>query len=301
MNTSAWTGQGVLKTVAGRAPAFLALTKPRVVPLVVLTVETGFLLGARGSANPWTLLAALSGAALCAGGSLAMNMGWEEKRDVLMKRTSGRPIPSGQVTAREAAAFGLALGVVGTVLLWMCANALAAALAAATFAIYAWVYTPLKPVTTLNTAVGAITGGLPPMLGWAAATGTVGAEAWSLFLILFLWQFPHVLAIAWIYREDYARAGMKMLPCVDPDGFLTGRQATLHALALLPVGLLPTVVGLAGSVYMAGSLVLGLYYLAEAIRFWTAPGDANARKLLRASFVYLPAVLLLLLLNPLPA
>jgi protoheme IX farnesyltransferase len=159
----------------------------------------------------------------------------------------------------------------------------------------------LKPLTTLNTAVGAVPGALPPVIGWAAATGQVGAEAWAMFLIVFLWQFPHFLAIAWIYRDDYARAGYRMLPIVDPPGAITGRQAAGYALALIPAGLLPSVVGLAGGLYFAGSLLLGLAYLYNAVRFWSQVTDLSARQLLRASFVYLPAVLLLLLLNPMPA
>ncbi len=177
----------------------------------------------------------------------------------------------------------------------------AALVAAATFFLYVCVYTPLKPRTTLNTAVGAIPGALPPVIGWAAATGGLGIEAWSLFLILFLWQFPHFLAIAWIHRDDYARGGHRMLPSVDPTGALTARQAVIHALALIPVGLLPAAVGIAGPFYFAGALGLGLFYLIAAVRFWRDVSDASARRLLRASIFYLPAVLLLLLLNPMPA
>jgi heme o synthase len=164
-----------------------------------------------------------------------------------------------------------------------------------------FVYTPLKPVTTLNTAVGAIPGALPPVIGWAAATGRLGAEAWAMFLIVFLWQFPHFLAIAWIYREDYARGGHRMLPAVDPLGVMTGRQAAFHALALVPAGLMPSVVGLAGGYYFAGALLLGLFYLVYSVRFWSDVSDVSARRLLRASFLYLPAILALLLMNPLPA
>jgi protoheme IX farnesyltransferase len=163
------------------------------------------------------------------------------------------------------------------------------------------VYTPLKPRTTLNTVIGAVPGALPPVIGWGAATGQLGVEAWALFLIVFLWQFPHFLAIAWIYRDDYARAGYRMLPTVDPRGAITGRQAAGYALALIPGGLLPAVVGLAGIYYFAGALLLGVAYLWFAVRFWSEPNDRTARRLLRASFVYLPLILMLLLLNPMPA
>lgn len=161
-------------------------------------------------------------------------------------------------------------------------------------------YMPLKPVTTLSTAVGAVPGALPPVIGWAAATGRLGIEAWAMFLIAFLWQFPHFLAVAWIHREDYARAGHRMLPTVDPLGTSTGRQAAGYALALIPAGLLPAVVGLAGSIYFAGALALGLYYLAAAAWFWSDVSDLSARRLLRASILYLPAIMLILLLNPGP-
>lgn len=313
MNTAASMGEpalnvaappaeaAALEAVEGRTSAFLELTKPRIVLLVVITAGAGFLMGARGSAHPTTLLATLLGTALVAGAASVLNMVWERDRDALMRRTRRRPLPTGRVSPREAAAFGVALGAAGTLVLLALANATAAAVAVATLALYAWVYTPLKPLTTLNTGVGAIPGALPPVIGWAAATGTLSIEGWTLFLIVFLWQFPHFLAIAWVHREDYARGGMKMLPCLDPDGRMTGRQSTLHALALIPASLLPTVVGLAGSFYFAGALLLGIYYLAASARFWGVPTDSNARKLMGASFLYLPAVLLLLLLNPLPA
>jgi protoheme IX farnesyltransferase len=170
-----------------------------------------------------------------------------------------------------------------------------------TFVLYVAVYTPLKPLTTLNTAVGAVPGALPPVIGWAAATGQLGIEAWALFLIVFLWQFPHFLAIAWIYRDDYTSAGYRMLPSVDLSGAITGRQAAGYALALIPAGLLPAVVGLAGPVYFAGALALGMVYFSCALRFWSTVSESSARRLLRASFLYLPAVLVLLLLNPMPA
>jgi len=291
----------VLDEVGGRTSAYISLTKPRIVLMVLITVGVGFLLGARGSAHPATLAATLIGSALVAGGASALNMYLERDRDALMRRTKRRALPAGRLAPVEAAAFGTALGLGGTLVLLLGAGATAAGVALATFLLYVWVYTPLKPRTTLNTAIGAVPGALPPVIGWSAATGTLGMEAWTLFLIVFLWQFPHFLAIAWIHRADYARGGMRMLPEVDPDGSMTGRQATLHALALVPAGLLPTVVGLAGPWYFLGALAFGLAYLAAAARFWGDVNDANARRLLRASILYLPAVLLLLVLNPLPA
>ncbi|MGZ3434106.1 MAG: heme o synthase, partial [Isosphaeraceae bacterium] len=248
-----------------------------------------------------TLSLTLLGTALVAGGASTLNQWMERARDARMRRTANRALPRGRLGAVEAASFGVGLGLAGTAILLWGANWLAAAVAVSTLLLYVFVYTPLKPWTTLNTAIGAIPGALPPVIGWAAATETLGIEAFSLFLIVFLWQFPHFLAIAWIYREDYARGGLKMLPGADPQGALTGRQATIYALALIPAGLLPATIGLAGPVYFVGALVLGLLYLVVAIQFWTGVSESTARRLLRMSFFYLPLVLLLLVLNPLPA
>jgi len=284
-----------------KVAAYVSLTKPRIVVMVLVTVGVGFLLGARGSAHPATLSLTLLGTALVAGGASTLNQWMERARDARMRRTANRALPRGRLGAVEAASFGVGLGLAGTAILLWGANWLAAAVAVSTLLLYVFVYTPLKPWTTLNTAIGAIPGALPPVIGWAAATETLGIEAFSLFLIVFLWQFPHFLAIAWIYREDYARGGLKMLPEVDPQGALTGRQATSYALALIPAGLLPATIGLAGPVYFIGALVLSLFYLGAAIQFWTGISESTARRLLRMSFCYLPLVLLLLVLNPLPA
>lgn len=295
-----FAAEAVLADAGGRVRAFVEMTKPRLNLMVLVTVATGFFLGARGASNPSTLVLTLAGAALVAGGASVLNQFFERTRDARMRRTAGRPLPTGRVSAVEAAAFGSSIAALGLAVLSAAANLTAAAVALATLILYVFVYTPMKPRTTLNTAVGAIPGALPPVIGWAAATGRLGAEAWALFLIVFLWQFPHFLAIAWIYREDYARAGFRMLPSVDPTGALTGRQAAFYALALVPAGLLPTVVGLAGVYYFAGALVLGLFYLAFSVLFWSEVSDLTARRLLRASFLYLPLILALLLLNPWP-
>ncbi|MFO0953666.1 MAG: heme o synthase [Isosphaeraceae bacterium] len=295
------SADATLARAGGRLAAFVALTKPRITVMVLVTAATGFLLGARGSSHPPTLLLTMLGTGLVAGGASTLNQLLERHRDARMRRTANRPLPSGRVTPAEAAIFGTALSVLGLAILAYYANPTSAAVALTTLLLYVFVYTPLKPVTTLNTAIGAIPGALPPVIGWAAGTGRLGVEAWALFLIVFLWQFPHFLAIAWIYRDDYARGGHKMLPSVDPCGRMTGRQSVLHALALLPAGLLPTAVGLAGSLYFVGALALGLFYLTYSARFWADVNDRTARALLRSSFLYLPAVLALLLLNPLPA
>ncbi len=293
--------EAALAAAGNKVAAYVSLTKPRIVVMVLVTVGVGFLLGARGSAHPATLSLTLLGTALVAGGASTLNQWMERARDARMRRTANRALPRGRLGAVEAALFGVGLGLAGTAILLWGANWLAAAVAVSTLLLYVFVYTPLKPWTTLNTAIGAIPGALPPVIGWAAATETLGIEAFSLFLIVFLWQFPHFLAIAWIYREDYARGGLKMLPGADPQGALTGRQATIYALALIPAGLLPATIGLAGPVYFVGALVLGLLYLAAAIQFWTGVSESTARRLLRMSFCYLPLVLLLLVLNPLPA
>ena len=283
-----------------RLASFITLTKPRIAVMVLMTVAVGFVLGGRGSSHPLTLTFALIGTGLVAAGASAWNQVIERDRDARMRRTANRPLPSGNLQLVESAVFGSTLALSGLAILFVGTNGVATLVALLTFTLYVAVYTPLKPITTLNTAIGAIPGALPPVIGWAAATGTVGVEPFVLFLIVFLWQFPHFLAIAWIHREDYARGGHKTLPSVDPTGILTGRQAVIHALVLVPVGLLPTVVGLAGVAYFAGSLILGLLYLFASVRFLRKRDDASARSLMKTSFVYLPLILLLLLINPMP-
>ena len=284
--------------VRSRASAFVALTKPRIVVMELITVAAGYLLGMNGSSSAGRLVLTMLGTGLVAAGAIVWNQFLERDRDARMRRTANRPLPTGRVSPADAALFGSALGVLGLAVLGLGVNGLSAAVAAATFFLYVGVYTPLKSVTTLNTAIGAIPGALPPVIGWAGATGRLGIEPMALFLIVFLWQFPHFLAIAWIYREDYARGGLKMLPNVDPRGIMTGRQAVYHALILVPAGLIPATIGLGGRWYFAGALALGLFYLYYSVQFWRDVNDRSARKLLKASFLYLPAILLLLLLNP---
>ena len=281
--------------------ALFELTKPRIALLVLITVAIGYLLGARGAADPLQMFLAVIGTWIVAGVASVWNQILERHRDARMKRTCRRPLPSGRVQPWEAATFATAMLAVGLGMLLLGPYPLAAALAAATFGLYVAVYTPSKPYTTLNTAIGAIPGALPPVIGWVAATGELSIEAWALFLVMFLWQFPQFLAIAWLCREDYARGGFRMLPSVDPSGAMTGRQAVVHALALVPVALLPTAIGMAGPVYFAGALVVGLYYLAASVRFYRDVNETTARKLLKASIIHLPLTLGLLLVNPLPA
>jgi protoheme IX farnesyltransferase len=280
--------------------AYLELTKPRIVLMVLLTTGVGFWLAARLAGHPLALAATLLGTGLVAGGASAWNQVIERARDARMRRTSRRPLPLGDVSPRAAGFFGTAITALGLAILAF-VHPLAALVAFLTFMLYIAVYTPLKLVTTLNTAIGAVPGALPPVIGWAAATGRIGLESWTLFLIVFLWQFPHFLAIAWLHREDYARGGYRMLPSVDPDGSITSRQAVVFALTLIPGGLMPAVIGLAGPWYYLGVLALGFFYVDASFRFQADVSDVSARRLMRASFFYLPLVLLLLILNPLPA
>jgi protoheme IX farnesyltransferase len=283
-----------------RLALYVSLTKPRLVSLVMVTVAVSFLLGLRegGSGSAGMIWATLIGTALVAGGAGALNQWLERDRDGLMRRTAGRALPSGRITSAEAITVGVLLGAIGSGILYFGTNALAAGVAVVTYVLYVFVYTPLKTRTSLNTVIGAIPGALPAVIGWTAATGRMGIEAWALFLIVFLWQFPHFLAIAWIYRDDYRRAGFMMLSGDDPLGRRTGSQSVSYALALLPAGLLPVTLLLGGAFYFAGAFLLGTYYLVEAVRFSRDVSDMRARRLLRASFVYLPVILLLLLLNP---
>jgi protoheme IX farnesyltransferase len=217
-----------------------------------------------------------------------------------MHRTENRPLPAGRLTALEVLLVGLVLGAVGVAYLALALpKPWAAVVAGFTFASYVFVYTPLKRLTTLNTLVGAIPGALPPVIGWVAAGGSLGPGVLALFAILFLWQVPHFLAIAWIYREDYARAGLQMLPVFDPDGRLTGRFMVVYCLALLAASLGPVMLGGAGLLYLTGAVVLGVSFLTSALRFWRSSSSEQARRVLKASLLYLPVLLALLLLDAL--
>ena len=280
-----------------RIDAFAELTKPRIASLVAMTAAVGYLAGAP-TPIPWMGLTHLMiGTALAAGGASALNQTIERNIDGKMRRTMLRPIPSGRVSAVEAGAFGCALSAAGCAYLWAAVNGLTALLAAFTLASYLGAYTPLKRITSLNTVVGAVPGAIPPMGGWAAARGSVEIEAWILFAILFLWQLPHFLAIAWIYRDDYARANLAMLPCQDSGGGMTGRQVALYTLALTPVSLAPSVFGMAGAFYFAGALALGCAFTAFAGRMAWKRSAVSARRLLTASLLYLPLLLGLLILD----
>lgn len=278
----------------GWVTVFSELTKARLTCLVVLTTLVGFYVGFRGPMDYLLMLHTLLGTALVAGGAAALNQLLERHHDALMRRTEDRPLPSGRLEAETVLVFGGLCSVAGLVYLALAVNVLTSALGAITLASYLFVYTPLKRVTTLNTAIGAIPGALPPLMGWTAARDGISAEGWSLFAILFFWQLPHFLAIAWMYREDYARAGFAMLPVFDPDGERTARHAVSHTLGLLPVSLCPFLFRLEGVFYLAGACLLSLVFVWQAVRFSRERSAARARRLFYASILYLPLLLLLM-------
>ncbi|MGH7571855.1 MAG: heme o synthase [Gemmatimonadota bacterium] len=275
---------------------WLILIKARITALVLVTAATGYVLGAP-EIDVGTLLSLLAGVGLASAGAAALNQVYERDADARMTRTAARPVPSGRISPARGLAAGLLLSAGGVAWLAIGINALTGFLALLTIVLYIAVYTPLKPRTSLNTLVGAIPGAIPPVIGWAAATGSVGLGGWALFSILFLWQLPHFLAIAWMFRDDYARGGFPMLPVVDPAGGSTGRQAALYALALIPVSLTPTLLGLTGGIYFFGALALGVVFLACGLGMALDRGRKGARRLLLASVTYLPILLALLVLD----
>jgi protoheme IX farnesyltransferase len=284
-----------------RAADFLALTKPRVVAMVLVTTLVGYYLGTTSAPLDYLrLLATLVGTALAASGTLTLNQFMERDLDARMHRTRDRPLPDGRVTPTDALAFGALLTVGGLVYLALVVDPLTALVTAATTAIYLFAYTPLKPRTSLCSLVGAVPGALPPLTGWTAARGELDLGAWVLFAIMFLWQIPHSLAIARLYRDDYARAGIRLLPVIEPDGASTGRQIVTHSLALLVVALLPTLIGVAGAIYFFVSLALGLGLLGAAVQLARSASAADARRLLVASLVYLPFLLVAMAADKLP-
>lgn len=285
-STSVWT-----RAVADRVADYLELTKPRITIMVLLAVSVGYVLGSAGSWQVAPLLHALGGIALVAAGTSALNQLLERDVDARMQRTAKRPLPAGRLLPAEVLLFALTTGVLGVVYLALTVNPLTAVVALFTLLSYVFVYTPLKQTTSLCTAVGAIPGAMPPVLGWAAASGRLEAGAFVLFAILFLWQFPHFLAIGWLYREQYIRAGLRMLPARRPAARIIGCLSVAYALVLLPVSLLPSRLEMAGEGYFFAAGVLGLGYLACAVRFTLYESVGAARGLLWSSLVYLPLLL----------
>lgn len=280
-----------------RVAAYSELTKPRITFLIVLTAAAGFALATKGRIDYLRMVSAMIGIGLLSSGIATLNQYMERDLDALMRRTADRPLPSGKVSPWEALVFGTGLTVLAELYLAVLVNPLTALLGLTVIAGYLFAYTPLKTKTSLSTLVGAFPGAVPPLIGWTAARGELSIEAWVLFAILFLWQFPHFLAIAWMYREDYARAGILMLPVVEPDGKITGQQIVIYTLMLLPVSLLPTVLGVSGKAYFVGAIILGLVFLYSSVRAAFSQSRQEARRLLLASVIYLPILFILMVVN----
>ncbi len=267
---------------------FLALTKPRLVLMVLIATLAGFYLGSFGELDWIRLLNTIFGTALAAGGTIALNQYVERDLDAKMRRTRSRPLPDGRLHPAGALIFGIAISAGGVLYLLVAVNALSSLLAALTVLTYIFLYTPMKRKTPFCTFIGAIPGALPPMGGWVAAQGGLGFEAWVLFGTMFFWQIPHSLAIAWMYRTDYERAGLKLLPVIHPDGRSTGHQIVSNCLALLAVGLVPTLIGIAGPTYFIAALALGSVFLGCGVSFAILRSTVAARRLLLASYLYIP-------------
>lgn len=281
-----------------RVAAYVELTKPRITFLIVLTAAAGFGLAApAGAFNYVTFIHSMIGIALLSSGIATLNQYMERHLDARMRRTAMRPLPTGRLNPMQALLFGTGLTLLAEAYLALLVNPLTALLGLTVIGGYLFLYTPLKTRTSLSTAIGAFPGAMPPLMGWVAATNEVTVGAWSLFAILFLWQFPHFLAIAWMYKEDYARAGIVMLPVIEPEGRLTAQQIVVNTLMLLPVSLIPTLLGISGSVYFIGAIILGLLFLYTSITCAVSKTRQQARRLLLASVVYLPLLFVLMVLN----
>lgn len=280
---------------------YISLTKPRITWLILMSTGVGYFFGWHGSSlwqvPWWALLNTVLGTGLIASGTAALNQWYEREADGKMRRTSGRPIPSGRLSASRALIFGIALAIAGFLELAVFVNLLSGILGVATLISYLFLYTPLKQRSWLSTTVGAVPGAMPPMIGFAAASGTLTAEAWVLFAILFLWQFPHFYAIAWMYREDYGRAGIRMLPVIEPDGHSTARQIIIYASLLIPVSLIPGLLGMSGKFYLLGAAALGVWFLYSGVRVAMERTILRARAVLLVSVFYLPLLYGLMVLD----
>lgn len=279
---------------------YIALTKPRITWLILMSTGVGYFFGAKAGLTGWhlvTLLHTILGTGLIASGTAALNQWYEREADGKMRRTQARPLPAGRLNAGNALGFAIAISAAGFADLWFGANPLCALLGLATLLLYLFVYTPLKQRSPHSTTVGSIPGAMPPLIGFAAASGTLTWDAWILFAILLLWQFPHFYAIAWMYKEDYARAGIRMLPVVEPDGKSTARRILFYSLALIPISLMPKFFAMAGNVYLYGALALGVAFLYYGMRIRTDRTRQQARRVLLASVVYLPVLFSLMLID----
>jgi heme o synthase len=276
---------------------YLELTKPRITALILICTAVGYFFGYRSSFNPLMLIHVLLGTALLASGTSALNQWAEAKSDAKMHRTCERPIPAGRIKRHHALVFGISLAIFGFAELWRHTNVLAALLGLFTLLSYLLVYTPLKPRTPLCTTLGAVPGAMPPLIGYAAGNGHLGGPALALFAILFVWQFPHFHAIAWMHREDYARGGIRMLSVVEPQGESTRKRIVIYSILLVPISLLPRLLGMSGSIYAIAAIAAGLVLLYFGLRFRQERTSGRARHVLLASIVYLPAVLAVMVLD----
>ena len=280
--------------VRERIAAFIELTKPRIAILLVLTSAAGFYLASTGTFNYALFANSMIAITLLAFGVATLNQYWERDLDPLMKRTSTRPLPAGKVSPIEALVFGIVLCAAAEIYLLLAINALTAFLGLIVIVGYVLVYTPLKTRTSVSTAIGAIPGALPPLMGWTAASDNITMTAWALFAMQFLWQFPHFLAIAWMYREEYAKARILMLPVVEPSGKITFRQIVLFTIMLVPVSVAPFFFGISGLVFLTGGAVIGILFLIASVKTALSKTNASARRLLLASVLYLPILFLLM-------
>ena len=285
----------VIAAPRGRTADLVALAKPRLNMLVVASATAGYVMAGGDTHDLVRLASLVVGTGMVAGGASAFNQIIEREPDALMQRTKLRPMPDRRLQVRDAALFACALTIAGLSVLAFGANGLSSVVAFVTLATYAVIYTPLKRISSFSTVIGAIPGALPPVIGWAAAQDALSRGAWVLFGIVFLWQLPHFLAIAWIYREDYARAGFPMLPVIEPDGRSTARQAVIYSLALLPLSLAPTLVGMTGAIYFGSALALTLLFAGLALRFSMTRSSRDARRLFFGSIVYLPLLWILMI------
>ena len=285
---------------------YIELTKPRITWLILMSTAIGYFFGLPGQATWWdflknvpflSLFFTVLGTGLLASGTAALNQWYEREADRKMRRTAMRPLPSGRMSPAGALVFGIALSVAGFVALWLGVNLISALIGAFTLASYLFLYTPMKQRTWWSTTVGAVPGAMPPLIGYAAAAGAISRESLVLAAILFLWQFPHFYSIAWMYKEDYANAGIRMLPVVEPDGRSTARQIVLYAIALIPVSLAPAFLGMSGRIYLVGALLLGLWFLYSGVRVALDRTTARARSVLVSSVLYLPLIYGLMLID----
>ena len=276
---------------------YLALTKPRITWLILMSTGIGYFFGAKSGWHPLTLLYTVIGTGLIASGTAALNQWFERDADAKMKRTQARPLPAGRIPANKALIFAIVISLAGFAVLFGGVNLLTGLLGLFTLCSYLFIYTPLKQRSPHSTTIGAIPGAMPPLIGYAAASGTLTWEAWILFAILFLWQFPHFYAIAWMYREDYERAGIRMLPVVEPDGESTARRILLFSLVLIPISLVPKFLAMTGNFYLVGAVALGLFFLYSGFRISLDRTRQRARAVLLASIVYLPVLYGLMLFD----